>query len=151
MIYQDVPFTRMVGLCIGIAHHVQKLVEKEIGPLGLTWPQFGLLAAVQQEPGLSQQELTRLLEGDSTTTMVICDSLEKKGLVERRRDGADRRINRIHPTEGGLALAAQARALVAALYQPWLELPPGPWEDCSGILDPLYQDLGQRLAGGLKC
>ncbi|MCQ4213027.1 MULTISPECIES: MarR family winged helix-turn-helix transcriptional regulator [Streptomyces] len=64
------------------------------------------------------------------------DRMEKKGLVERVRDGADRRTVRIHLTERGRELT---ESVMAAHLRNYAEL-----------LDVLDRDECERIAGGLR-
>ena len=68
---------------------------------GLTWSQFGALEALQHLGPLAQCELARkLLRSGGNITMVV-DNLEKRGLVRRKRNEADRRSVTVSITEEG--------------------------------------------------
>lgn len=70
----------------------------------LTVSQFGVLEALLHLGPLSQRQLgAKLLKSSGNITMVI-DNLEKRQLVERRRDSADRRVVTVHLTDPGRAL-----------------------------------------------
>ncbi len=67
-------------------------MEEKLLDHGITYPQMGVLLAVSRGgPGMSQTDLARTLETDTTTITVICDSLEKKKLVTREPNPTDRR------------------------------------------------------------
>ena len=59
-----------------------------------------LAAAARSRPG-SQQELAGHLGVDRTVMTYLLDDLERAGLIERRRDPADRRARRIAATSRG--------------------------------------------------
>lgn len=70
----------------------------------LSVSQFGTLEAIYHLGTMSQTEICgKLLKSGGNTTLVI-DNLEKRGLVQRRRDPEDRRVMMVELTEAGLAL-----------------------------------------------
>lgn len=71
---------------------------------GLTNSQFGVLEALLHVGPLCQRELgAKILKSSGNITMVI-DNLEKRGLVERRRDTGDRRYVTVYLTVSGKQL-----------------------------------------------
>jgi DNA-binding MarR family transcriptional regulator len=89
----------------------------------LTPPQAGLVRAVAQEPGRSQQALAAQLGTPATRLVALVDALEQRGVLERRRNPDDRRLYAVHLTPDGEALREELgrlageheRALLAAL------------------------------------
>lgn len=76
---------------------------------GLTESQFGALEALLHLGPLCQHELAgKVLKSAGNMTTVV-DNLERRGLVERRRDGEDRRVVTVH-------LTASGRDLVRAVF-----------------------------------
>jgi MarR family transcriptional regulator for hemolysin len=63
---------------------------------GMTRAQWVILAKVERNSGLSQNELAALLEVEPITVGRLVDRLEARGLIERRADPGDRRIRRLH-------------------------------------------------------
>ena len=82
------------------------IMREEIEPYELTPPQFGLLAFLWRQDGLTQTELSEKGQIDRTTVGGLVDRLEKIGLVERRQHPQDRRAYKIHLTERGSQLEA---------------------------------------------
>jgi len=80
------------------------LLREEIDQYDLTPPQFGLLAFLWQEDGLTQTELSERGQIDRTTIGGLIDRLEKTGMVERRQHPQDRRAYKIHLTARGREL-----------------------------------------------
>jgi DNA-binding MarR family transcriptional regulator len=80
------------------------ILRSEIEAYDLTPPQFGLLAFLWKEDGLSQVELSEKGQIDRTTVGGLIDRLEKIGLVERRPHPQDRRAYKIHLTVRGREL-----------------------------------------------
>jgi DNA-binding MarR family transcriptional regulator len=77
------------------------LFNEEFAGYDLTPQQFGLLAFLWIEDGLSQTELSARSQIDRTTTGGIIDRLEKEGLVERRPHPDDRRAYQVFLTPRG--------------------------------------------------
>jgi DNA-binding MarR family transcriptional regulator len=95
----------------------RRLAEKYLKPLTMTWPQFGALLNLSRGDNITQKELATRLEGDATTTMVLCDSLEKKGWIKRIKDPSDRRVNRLKITPNGNVIFSTAYPLIMAKYK----------------------------------
>jgi DNA-binding MarR family transcriptional regulator len=62
---------------------------------------FGLLALIQTNPGLSQTQLAASLHLVRASLVPILDKLSAAGLLERRPDANDKRINRVWLTPKG--------------------------------------------------
>ena len=69
--------------------------------LDVTPEQWVVLFRLREREGLTQSELGERTIRDKATVTRILDRLEKKALVERRRDAKDRRSQRIFLTEKG--------------------------------------------------
>lgn len=80
------------------------IMRAEIESYDLTPPQFGLLAFLWQQDGLTQAELSEQGQIDRTTVGGLIDRLEKTGLVERRQHPQDRRAHMIYLTGRGKEL-----------------------------------------------
>src|SRR5690242_16397893 len=63
---------------------------------GMTRAQWIILARLDRQPGLSQNEMAAILEVEPISVGRLIDRLEARGLVERRADPMDRRIWRLH-------------------------------------------------------
>lgn len=86
--------------------HAAQAFAERIATLDLTPPQTGLLSAIAQQPGSSQQALAKHLDTAATRLVALVDGLEQRGLVERRRNPNDRRLHAVHLTESGESLMA---------------------------------------------
>lgn len=91
------------------AYAVKSIAEMEIGATD-----FAVLEALLHKGPLPVNEIGRkvLLTSGSITTAV--DRLERKGLVERRAHGSDRRARIVHLTKQGRTLITRAYAQHAA-------------------------------------
>jgi MarR family transcriptional regulator, lower aerobic nicotinate degradation pathway regulator len=92
---------------------------RALEPLGLRPRQFALMNFVELAEGSSQQELGDRLGLDPSGLVSVIDDLERQGLLERRRDPADRRRYGIHLTRAGHAALGRARK---AATEPGAEL-----------------------------
>jgi DNA-binding MarR family transcriptional regulator len=83
-----------------LLHDVARLIrvdaDKRARAHGMTRAQWGILIWLERQPGLSQKELSELLEVEPITVARLIDRLETRGMVERRPDPKDRRIWRLH-------------------------------------------------------
>jgi len=101
MLFENEPFFKLIQLVAGIYVNTRKYSESKIRDLNMTYPQLGALMALIRNDDITQSELARLLETDNTTSMVLCDSLEKRGWLTRKSDKSDRRVNRLQLTAEG--------------------------------------------------
>ena len=62
----------------------------------MTRAQWAILIWLERQPGISQKELSEILEVEPITVARLIDRLEGRGMVERRPDPKDRRIWRLH-------------------------------------------------------
>ena len=102
-----------------LLHDVARLLRHEAdrraSTQGLTRAQWVILFWLSRQPGLSQKELSELLEVEPITVARLIDRLESRGLVERRPDARGRRIWRLHllpPAEPVLAAMQIERAAI---------------------------------------
>ena len=65
---------------------------------GVTFGQWKILAMLSREDGLTQKEIADRCEVEGPTLIPIIDKMEKEGVVTRKVDSEDRRINRIFLT-----------------------------------------------------
>jgi MarR family transcriptional regulator, transcriptional regulator for hemolysin len=83
-----------------LLHDVARLMrldaDKRARAHGMTRAQWGILIWLERQPGLSQKELSEMLEVEPITVARLIDRLEARGMVERRPDPKDRRIWRLH-------------------------------------------------------
>ncbi|AEF94988.1 transcriptional regulator, MarR family [Desulfotomaculum nigrificans CO-1-SRB] len=94
-----------LGYLISKAHQWFSLCFKEkLAEYNLTPPQFGALAFLWKQDGISQVHLGNMMGKDRTTIGGIIDRLEKEDLVVRQSDPEDRRTNLIFLTEKGAGL-----------------------------------------------
>jgi MarR family transcriptional regulator, organic hydroperoxide resistance regulator len=91
-------------------YYNQRLVKYE-----LTAPAALLLLEISPDNGESPKSLTAKLDLESSSMTGLLDRLEKKGLIERRRDPHDRRGVLIYLTAGGISARETIKLLVDEL------------------------------------
>jgi len=83
-----------------VLHDVARLIRTRIDAraraYGMTRAQWIILARLDRQPGMSQNELATICEVEPITVGRLVDRLEARGMVERRADPSDRRVRRLH-------------------------------------------------------
>jgi DNA-binding MarR family transcriptional regulator len=82
----------------------RKAIDQVLKPLGITGGQWWVVTYISLHRGLSQVALAEELNMGKVALGGLVDRLEKAGLIERRSDPIDRRMNRIHLSKRGIGL-----------------------------------------------
>ncbi len=98
-------------LLYDVARTIRTRTDQRARHLDMTRAQWVILAWLNLQPGLSQNELAALVEVEPITVARLIDRLQARGFVERRADPSDRRVWRLH------LLPASGPALAA--FQVW--------------------------------
>ncbi|WP_241245984.1 MarR family winged helix-turn-helix transcriptional regulator [Microbacterium sp. 4R-513] len=85
-----------------------------LAPFGLKVRSFSVLALSVGEVRPTQRDLSEFLRLDPSQVVALVDELEKRKLVERRPDPADRRANVVVATAEGRALHDRAASATKA-------------------------------------
>lgn len=151
MMTPDEPHWKLFHLISGIYVKSRRLAEESLKPLNITWPQFGALAQLSRGDRITQRELAERLEADATTTMVLCDSLDRKGWLNRVKDPSDRRVNRLVLTDKGRRVFAEAYPIMLSEYQLFTEaISPEKIELVMPVLDELYGHISEHYHEVIK-
>jgi len=86
----------MLILLHDVARLLRTTFDQRARAHGMTRAQWVILARLARQPGMSQTEMASICEVEPITVARLVDRLEARGLIERRPDPADRRINRLH-------------------------------------------------------
>lgn len=85
---------------------------KYIGePLNLRHVDFTILMLVKTNPGVTQKQLSQTLAVTAPNITILLDRLVDKGLLVRVRSEIDRRVQHIHLTPEGVAIADRSYQL----------------------------------------
>lgn len=90
----------------GMSFFVHNVKDLDIGG-----GHMSLIFHLYKHDGASQDELAKALEVDKATVTRAIHKLEEQGVVERRRDPVDQRINRIVLTESGHAHQSELKEI----------------------------------------
>jgi DNA-binding MarR family transcriptional regulator len=91
------------GYMLRLAHLRAHQIAAEAFPDGPHPREYAVLTAIAAGGPVSQQRLAEQLDVNRTLMVAVADTLEQRGLVERRRDPADRRSYALHVTPAGHA------------------------------------------------
>jgi DNA-binding MarR family transcriptional regulator len=90
---------------------VRAYADKEAARFGMTRAQWAVLAKVERNEGLKQSELAEQMEMQPITLTRLIDKLAEAGLIERRGDDTDRRVNRLYLKKAARPLLAKLAVL----------------------------------------
>ncbi|MBO0815876.1 MAG: MarR family transcriptional regulator [Actinobacteria bacterium] len=108
------PESSVAFLLVQLGLHLGRVFGERLKPLGLEQRHAGMLIRLAENNGRSQQAIAELMSVNPTRMVFLTDELEELGLVERRRNPADRRSHALYLTEGGTAMLARVREVAAA-------------------------------------
>ena len=104
---------RRLAYAIKLAQHCVRLrMDEALRPISLTTPQYGVLCALEAEPGMSNAKLARVLFVTAQTMHGIITNLMRGGLVERARDKQNGKRIAGTLTAEGVAVLSEANGLV---------------------------------------
>ena len=90
-------------------------MDRVLGELGVTTPQFTVLTMIVAYPGLSGADLARLSFLTPQTINVIVSNLARDGAIGKTAHATHGRILRLHATAKGQALLKRCRVRVAEI------------------------------------
>lgn len=118
----------------------------QVRAAGVTGPQARLLLLLGLHEGQNQGFYAEQLDVEAITLGRMLDRMEEAGLIERRRDPADRRAWRVHLTESGQQRLPRLRDSVAPMVEAMLAgLSEGQREQLAQTLEQVRANLNQTL------
>jgi MarR family transcriptional regulator, organic hydroperoxide resistance regulator len=121
-----------------IRRAMRQPLEAEYVKGNVTVPQKAVMQVVVQIPGVTLKELSQAISLAHSTVSGIVDRLEKRGMIDRRRDSTDGRLTRLYPSA---AVAQFVRERIPALRT-------GPLNEA---LARASADDRLRIVSALKC
>jgi DNA-binding MarR family transcriptional regulator len=113
------PLVDFTGFLIVQAHFMSRdRANAAFHDLPIEIRHYGVLVALDELGPTSQQALTNAMAVSATMVTQIVDDLEALGLLERRRNAADRRSYTVTMTPEGERVLAAARATAATISIP---------------------------------
>jgi DNA-binding MarR family transcriptional regulator len=85
-------------LLYDVARTMRTRADQRARARGMTRAQWVILARLERQPGLTQNEMASIVEVEPITIARLVDRLEARGLVVRKADPRDRRVWRLHLT-----------------------------------------------------
>ena len=79
--------------------------------INLTAEQFLVMDTLWNQGEMTQQTIAYIIQKDKNSVTQFIDNLEKKGLVQREVDPADRRVNNIKLSKEGADMKENTKAL----------------------------------------
>lgn len=105
--------TGLLGYKLKQTQHALRLqMDEAIKSLGLTTPQYAVLAQLELKPGISNAVLARSAFITAQTMHGIVSNLENRGLVKRKGDPEHGRILCTELTKQGSRLVKQAHEMI---------------------------------------
>jgi DNA-binding MarR family transcriptional regulator len=102
---------RRPGFMLRRGHQIAvSLFLEETGELKITTTQFGILHLLKHSPGLDQISVAKLLGLDRSTTGMVLEKLDRRGLVGRRIGTRDRRRRTLALTPAGETMLKRLKA-----------------------------------------
>jgi DNA-binding MarR family transcriptional regulator len=100
-----VNFADSPGLLINkLAHAMALDMDRRLKDYDVTMSQWAMLKQLWRQEGRSQVELQELLGLDAATVTGLVQRMTHLGLIQRRPDPSDKRVQRVFLTERGRAL-----------------------------------------------
>jgi DNA-binding MarR family transcriptional regulator len=100
----------VVDAILFAARRIRTSADATLRESGLSLSSYKLMRALE-ESDQSMREVSEILQVSPRTVTDMIDSLEARGLVERRPHPADRRVTLLHLTEDGQRHLQTAKAL----------------------------------------
>lgn len=115
---------KQVGVLVNILNcklkkHIASVFKKE--GINLTAEQFLVMDTLWNQGEMTQQSIAYIIQKDKNSVTQFIDNLEKKGLVQRVVDTADRRVNNIKLSKAGLAMKDNTKKVAIAAVNDILE------------------------------
>jgi MarR family transcriptional regulator for hemolysin len=100
-----------------VARLLRTLADQRARQHGMTRAQWAVLFRLDRSEGLKQSELAEILDLQPITLTRLLDRLAGNGLIERRADPNDRRVNRLFLTPAARPLLERVTGLGEAMME----------------------------------
>jgi MarR family transcriptional regulator, transcriptional regulator for hemolysin len=103
-------------LLYDVARTMRTRADQRARARGMTRAQWVILARLERQPGLTQNEMAAIVEVEPITIARLVDRLEARGLVVRKADPRDRRVWRLHLTSAAAPILREIGKYRAELH-----------------------------------
>lgn len=119
------------------SRNLERIINDEVSHLGLSTMDCHVLLALYANDGIHASTLAATVSRQATSFTPNLDSLERKGLIERRNDPNDRRAVFIFLTTKARAIEESVREGVNEAVAYWLEcvIPETDMQAFDGIIE----------------
>ena len=100
-----------------VSRLMRRRFDERARQVGATRAQWRTLTLLSRNEGLNQGALAELLEVEPITLCRMIDRLEESGMVERRRDPADRRAWQLFLTDKSKPMLDDLRIMAEDLFE----------------------------------
>lgn len=118
---KDDPYLKILRPLVEAYHAIFQMGDRHIRSMGLTPPQFDVIAELGGTKGMTCVELSQSTLLAKASLTGIIDRLESKGLIERQAVPYDRRATHIRLTRTGEMLYRKVFPAQANLMRPYFE------------------------------
>lgn len=113
---------KVVGSFIGVNRLHKRVVDNSIKSLGLHRSQHILLMHLNRhQESFSQKELAEHLQISPTAIAVKIKKLESDGFIERQKQSADGRFNKVSITEKGMDIVKRTECIFGGIDSKMIE------------------------------
>ena len=95
-----------------VQHEIRKRMDRKLGDINLTTPQYAALSSLYEFPGTSNAELARKCFITPQTMNLIIRKLEKRGIIQKEQSPEHGRVQNIVLSEAGSKLLEKAHEIV---------------------------------------
>jgi DNA-binding MarR family transcriptional regulator len=128
-----------------VARLMRRSFDERARNIGMTRPQWQVLSVLRRHEGINQGGLADILEVEPITLCRMVDRLQDAGLVERRRDPADRRAWQLYLSPKAFELLEQLKPLADELLVAALEgVPEEERAQLEIVLERIRQNLSRK-------
>lgn len=104
-----------LGFLVGrVSHRMTAELAARFESLAFTPTQWRVMASLWNDDGQTQKEISQKTSIDPATLTVMLKRMEERGLVTRRRDPANNRLQRVYLTDSRPAEIQRVRRTISA-------------------------------------
>jgi len=126
-----------------ISRNIQQIIRSILNDVHIGSGQFMFIHAVSLNEGISQQELSVLLDVDKATCARAVMKLERHGYIRREQDSGDLRLHHLYLTEKGNLIMPRIKETMQSVTEICgSELTPREREELVRLLDKVVNSTG---------